>query len=196
MKEKKILDAFCKKVAACGMDIFDQRMAQDAAKDTPEWITMNGTHIHVGKEETPKEAGKKFAEKKEAERSASTSNEQKKTTSKSAEHTKKTSLKDLEVKLSKKNVPLSKKDQSIHNSMMDLIHEQHQYNINRDAYLKADKTMKRLEQTYKGTSTPEYKKAEQQASAALTKYSAALDKFRTLRTKFQKEHGIEITDKI
>lgn len=60
-KEQKILDQFCKKAAEKGISIF----AQDAAPaEKPEWITMNGTHIHVGEGETPKEAGEKFAAKK------------------------------------------------------------------------------------------------------------------------------------
>lgn len=109
---------------------------------------------------------------------------------------KKTSLKDLEVKLSKKSVPLSKKDQAVHNSMMDLIHEQHQYEINRRDYLDAQKTMKQLENTYRGKFTPEYQKAKQKADAALTKYSFALQKFRDLQSKMKTEHGIELTDKL
>ena len=70
MKEQKVLDKFCRKLVAMDMDIFGLRgMAKDADPDKKsDWITMNGTHIKVGEGETPQEAGKKFAAKKESER--------------------------------------------------------------------------------------------------------------------------------
>lgn len=73
MKEQKILEKFCRKLVAMDMDIFGLRgMAKDADPDKKsDWITMNGTHIKVGEGETPQEAGKKFAAKKESERASS-----------------------------------------------------------------------------------------------------------------------------
>ena len=70
MKEQKILDHFCRRLVALDMDIFGLRkQAQDATpEEKPEWITMHGTHIHVGEEETPKEAGERFAAEKEVTR--------------------------------------------------------------------------------------------------------------------------------
>lgn len=73
MKEQKVLDKFCRKLVAMDMDIFGLRgMAKDADPNKKsDWITMNGTPVFVGKGETPKEAGKRFAAKKESERASS-----------------------------------------------------------------------------------------------------------------------------
>lgn len=73
MKEQKVLDKFCRKLVAMDMDIFGLRgMAKDADPNKKsDWITMNGTPVFVGEGETPKEAGKRFAAKKESERASS-----------------------------------------------------------------------------------------------------------------------------